>query len=86
MAAHPLIGDVRGEGLMIGVALVADRETRAPATAIMAPLLEALRRRGVLAGSAGRDGNVLKIRPPIVLKREHADLFIEALDGALGEY
>ncbi|HUF39343.1 MAG TPA: aminotransferase class III-fold pyridoxal phosphate-dependent enzyme [Anaerolineales bacterium] len=85
MPAHLLIGDVRGEGLMIGVALVADREKRTPAPEIMPRLLEALRARGVLAGSAGRHGDILKIRPPIVLRREHVDLCLDTLDGALAE-
>ena len=83
--AQPLIGDVRGEGLMIGVALVADQEKRTPAPEVMPRLLEALRERGVLAGKAGPAGHILKIRPPIVLRREHVDLFLDTLEGALGQ-
>jgi 4-aminobutyrate aminotransferase-like enzyme len=85
MPAQPLIGDVRGEGLMIGVALVADQEKRTPAPEVMPRLLEALRERGVLAGKAGPAGHILKIRPPIVLRREHVDLFLDTLEGALGQ-
>jgi 4-aminobutyrate aminotransferase-like enzyme/Ser/Thr protein kinase RdoA (MazF antagonist) len=83
MLTQPLIGDVRGEGLMIGVELVTDRESRAPAAAVMPPLLERMREAGVLAGSTGRHGNVLKIRPPLVFGREHVEQFVEALGECL---
>jgi 4-aminobutyrate aminotransferase-like enzyme len=80
---HPLIGDVRGEGLMLGVEL-AD-ETRAPAAGHARRVTEAMRDRGVLISATGPAGNVLKIRPPLVFQREHADLLVQALDDALGE-
>jgi 4-aminobutyrate aminotransferase-like enzyme len=85
MQSQLLIGDVRGEGLLIGVELVTDRETRTPVTTQMKPLLENLRQNGVLVGSAGRNNNILKIRPPIIVQREHVDLFVAALDRGLGE-
>ena len=85
MQSQPLIGDVRGEGLLIGVELVTDREARTPATVQMKPLLENLRQNGALVGSAGRNNNILKIRPPIIVQREHVDLFVAALDRGLGE-
>ncbi len=80
---HPLIGDVRGDGLLLGVDLVADRETRTPATGAARSVTEAMRERGVLIAAAGPGGNVLKIRPPLVFRREHADLLLETLDEAL---
>ncbi|HEX7265888.1 MAG TPA: aminotransferase class III-fold pyridoxal phosphate-dependent enzyme, partial [Streptosporangiaceae bacterium] len=79
---HPLIGDVRGEGLLFGVEL-AD-ETRAPAAGHARRVTEAMRDRGVLISGTGPAGNVLKIRPPLVFQREHADLLLQTLDDALG--
>ncbi|MGN6175230.1 MAG: aminotransferase class III-fold pyridoxal phosphate-dependent enzyme [Streptosporangiaceae bacterium] len=80
---HPLIGDVRGEGLLFGVEL-AD-ETRAPAAGHARRVTEAMCDRGVLISATGPAGNVLKIRPPLVFQREHADLLVQTLDDALGE-
>jgi 4-aminobutyrate aminotransferase-like enzyme/Ser/Thr protein kinase RdoA (MazF antagonist) len=79
---HPVIGDVRGEGLLFGVEL-AD-ETRAPAAGHARRVTEAMRDRGVLISATGPAGNVLKIRPPLVFQREHADLLLQTLDDALG--
>lgn len=80
---HPLIGDVRGAGLFLGAELVRDRDTREPATEEAGRIMNAMRDRGVLIGRAGRDRNVLKLRPPLVFAREHAELLLETLDGAL---
>jgi 4-aminobutyrate aminotransferase-like enzyme len=43
-----------------------------------------MRDQGILLGVTGPAGNVLKIRPPLVFRREHADLLLAALDAALG--
>jgi 4-aminobutyrate aminotransferase-like enzyme/Ser/Thr protein kinase RdoA (MazF antagonist) len=80
---HPLIGDVRGHGLFLGVELSADRDTREPATADAARVKEALKQRGVLISTDGPDDNVLKIKPPLVLSADDCDHFLEALDEAL---
>jgi 4-aminobutyrate aminotransferase-like enzyme/Ser/Thr protein kinase RdoA (MazF antagonist) len=82
-ARHPLIGDVRGEGLLLGVELVEDPQARAPATARAGAVAEAMRDRGILLGTTGPAGNVLKIRPPLVFGREHADLLLAVLDEVL---
>ena len=82
---HEVIGDVRGEGLFIGVELVADRETQAPATAAAAAVVNGMRRRQVLISSTGPMANILKIRPPLVFAREHADLLLERLDATLND-
>ncbi len=79
---HPLIGDVRGQGLLLGAEL-ADQHTRAPATAHARRITEAMRDRGILISTTGPDGNVLKIRPPLVFQREHADLLLQALHDVL---
>jgi len=80
---HALIGDVRGTGLFIGVELVTDRQTKAPATAETARVVNALRERGVLLSSTGEHANTLKIRPPLVFCEADADLLVDALDGVL---
>jgi 4-aminobutyrate aminotransferase-like enzyme len=82
-ARHPLIGDVRGEGLLLGAELVEDPLTRAPAARSASAVAEAMRDRGILLGATGPAGNVLKIRPPLVFGREHADLLLAALDEVL---
>ena len=82
---HPLIGDIRGEGLFIGVELVTDRHTQTPATACAAAIVNGLRRRQVLISATGPKANVLKIRPPLVFAKEHADLLLERLDQTLND-
>lgn len=80
---HEVIGDVRGEGLFIGVELVTDRETQAPAPSAAAAVVNGMRRRQVLISATGPQANVLKIRPPLVFSREHADLLLERLNETL---
>jgi 4-aminobutyrate aminotransferase-like enzyme/Ser/Thr protein kinase RdoA (MazF antagonist) len=80
---HALIGDVRGHGMLAGVEFVTDRGKRTPATEETARLLERMRERQVLVGKEGRFGNVLKLRPPLILSRTEVDEFITALDSAL---
>jgi alanine-glyoxylate transaminase/(R)-3-amino-2-methylpropionate-pyruvate transaminase len=80
---HRLVGDVRGLGLMLGVELVSDRATRAPATQETLDVLEAARDMGVLLGKGGLDGNVLRIKPPLCITAADADFAIDVLDRAL---
>jgi len=77
---HRIIGDVRGSGLFIGVELVQDRETRVPAADEARWMINDLRDQGVLIGETGAADNVLKIRPPMVFNRSHADLLLDRLD------
>ncbi|MFW5969410.1 MAG: aspartate aminotransferase family protein, partial [Halofilum sp. (in: g-proteobacteria)] len=83
MRRHPTIGDVRGRGLFVGVELV--RESGMPAPEETGRVALALRRNRVLVGIEGPHANVLKIRPPMVFDREHADRLVDALDRALGD-
>jgi len=83
MAKHALIGNVRGVGLATGVELVLDRATKTPAPVQTKRLLGLLRDEGVLIGGEGKFANVLKIRPPLVFGRAHADLAVAAIDRAL---
>jgi 4-aminobutyrate aminotransferase-like enzyme/Ser/Thr protein kinase RdoA (MazF antagonist) len=82
MPKHGLIGDVRGIGLVVGIELVRDRRDLTPAKAETQRLLNLMRDEGVLIGSEGLHGNILKLRPPIVFSREHSDMTIAALDRA----
>jgi 4-aminobutyrate aminotransferase-like enzyme len=83
MHRHDVIGDVRGAGLMIGVELVLDKSTREPAPAVAHEVMNRMRDHGVLVGVTGRDGNVLKIRPPLVLSAEEAGVIGSTLDACL---
>jgi 4-aminobutyrate aminotransferase-like enzyme/Ser/Thr protein kinase RdoA (MazF antagonist) len=80
---HEVIGDVRGEGLLLGIELVSSRESREPAPVVARAVADGMRERGVLIGATGPAGNVLKVRPPLVFGREQADLLLETLDEAL---
>lgn len=82
-ARHPLIGDVRGAGLMIGVELVSDRATKEPAPAAAAQVRALCREAGVLIGVGGQSGNVARVQPPLVISREQLAHAIATLDRAL---
>jgi 4-aminobutyrate aminotransferase-like enzyme len=82
---RPLIGDVRGSGLFLGVELVRDRATLEPATQEAAYVVDRLRDLGVLTGTDGPFHNVLKLRPPLVFSEDDADLFVARLDEVLAE-
>ena len=80
---HPLVGDVRGRGLMIGVELVRDRRTKERATTERDAVVEAAFRRGLLVLGAGK--NAIRFSPPLVLTREQADVAARIFDEALTE-
>jgi len=80
---HPVIIEVRGAGLFIGVELGAPQEGGASARAQTRRVANAMRDRGVLLGVTGRNGEVLKIRPPLTFGVEHADLLLQELEQAL---
>jgi alanine-glyoxylate transaminase/(R)-3-amino-2-methylpropionate-pyruvate transaminase len=85
MDKHPLIGEVRGLGLMLGVELVKDRKTKEPAAAETAELLERTKNYGLLIGKGGLFGNVLRIKPPMCINSGDADFIVETIDKALQE-
>jgi len=70
---------------LIGVELVRDRSTREPAISEAGLVLNAMRERGVLVGTTGQESNVLKIRPPLVITREEAEVLVDTLDQVLAE-
>jgi 4-aminobutyrate aminotransferase len=79
---HPLIGDVRGKGLMIGVELVRNRQTKERATTERERVVDECFKRGLLILGAGR--NTLRLSPPLVLTRHQADTAISIMDESLG--
>jgi len=82
---HDLIGDVRGSGLFLGVELVRDRRTLAPAATEAAAVVNRMRELGVLTGTDGPHHNVIKVRGPMPLTTSDADLVLAALEQALKE-
>lgn len=82
---HQIIGNVRGHGMFIGVELVHDKQSKTPAADIARLIPDAMKAKGVLVGMTGRYGNVLKIRPPLVFKKSHADILIKTLNQVLTE-
>lgn len=83
---HPIIGAVHGLGLYLGVELVRSRETLEPATAEAAAICEAMLDEGCIVQPTGDFKNILKIKPPLVLERESADWFADALARVLADY
>lgn len=82
LASHfDVIRDVRGAGLFIGIELATPDPD---GTAIATKVVNAMRERGVLISAAGRYGNILKLRPPLVFQASHADMLLSALKAALG--
>lgn len=81
---HPVIGDVRGMGLMLGVELVEDRESKVPAKQAAADLMELMKERGVLLGKGGLYGNTLRIKPPMCITKDDANYLLAMLDECLG--
>jgi 4-aminobutyrate aminotransferase len=79
-AKYPIIGDVRGMGLLQAVELVKDRTSKTPAPVETNVLMEAARTKRILLGKGGLYGNVLRISPPMTIGRADIDTFIQALD------
>ncbi|MCP3971563.1 MAG: aspartate aminotransferase family protein [Rhodobacteraceae bacterium] len=80
---HPLIGDVRGAGLFLGMEFVGDELE--PQPDFTAHVVEAMKARGILLNRLGRHGNCLKIRPPMPFSRGNADMLVETLAEVLAE-
>jgi len=80
---YPLVGDVRGMGLMQGVELV--REKKEPAKQEILQVFEATRRRGLLIGKGGLYGNVIRIAPPLNIGKADVDEAVRILDEAFAE-
>src|SRR5439155_19559361 len=79
----PLLGEVRGRGLMIGLELVLDRKTREPATQEAKAVRAAMRERGVLVGVGGVHGNVVRVQPPLSITAEECERVADTLAEVL---
>jgi alanine-glyoxylate transaminase/(R)-3-amino-2-methylpropionate-pyruvate transaminase len=79
---HNLIGDVRGKGLMLGIELVKDRQTKEPAKEECAQVLETCKELGLLLGKGGLWGQTIRFSPPMCLNEKDADFLLEVLDQA----
>jgi len=82
---HSVIGHVRGKGLMLGVELVKDRQTKEPASAECAQVFETAKDLGLLIGKGGLYGNVLRIKPPMCITKEDIDFTHDVLDQAFSK-
>lgn len=78
--SHEVIGDVRGEGLMLAIELVKDRGTKEPAISETAIVFEETRHQGLVLSKSGPYRSVLRMVPPLCLQKEDVELAIEALD------
>jgi len=78
---HPLVGDVRGRGLMIGIELVKDKATREPATALRNRLEELAFERGLMVLGCGE--TTLRLCPPLILTEQEATVALDILEDAL---
>jgi 4-aminobutyrate aminotransferase len=83
MAGHPLIGDVRGRGLMVGIELVRDRRTKERAIEERDAVVNGAFARGLLLLGAGR--NAIRFSPPLVITREQVDVAVGIFEEALTE-
>lgn len=81
---YPIIGDVRGKGLMIGVELVKDQK-KTPAKEETARIRDSAREKGLLVGSGGLRGCVLRIQPPLVIEKAQIDEALVILEDAIRE-
>jgi len=77
---YEMIGDVRGMGLFLGIELVTDRKTKAPAMDFARAVSNGARQRGVLMGTEGPHDNVLKMRPPMIFSKRDADHLLAVLE------
>ena len=85
MGQHERIGDVRGEGLYLGVEFVRDRATKEPNAPLTAAICERMRERGVIVYPNGVHGNCLKIKPPMTFSDADTDFFVGNLEFVLHE-
>jgi alanine-glyoxylate transaminase/(R)-3-amino-2-methylpropionate-pyruvate transaminase len=83
-ARHKVIGDVRGQGLMLGIEFVKDRTTKQPGREECAQAVEHARELGLLLGKGGLWGQTIRCAPPMTITRADADFLLAVLDEAIG--
>jgi 4-aminobutyrate aminotransferase/(S)-3-amino-2-methylpropionate transaminase len=82
---YPVVGDVRGLGVMVGMELVVDRKSKEPATAFTKRLVELCREKGLLMVSAGTHSNIIRPLMPLVIKDQELEQGLAILNEALSE-
>ena len=82
---YPLIGEVRGKGLMQGIEVVTDRQTKEPAPNAVVQLFEESKARGLLIGKGGLYGNTVRIAPALTATKDDVDRALEILDLSFAE-
>jgi 4-aminobutyrate aminotransferase-like enzyme len=80
---YPVIGDLHGSGLLLGIDVIGP--DGAPNRAMAAHIMNHMRENGVLIGTTGRNYATLKVRPPLVFRKEHAEILLAAMTKALDD-
>ena len=80
---HPMIGDVRGMGLLVAIEFVHDRETKEPAPDLVLRILEGAKERGLIVGRGGLYANVLRLCPPLIVSTADVDAAVAILDQTM---
>lgn len=79
------VGEVRGMGLVMGIELVKDKKTKQPAPELIKPIIEGCANNGLLVGSVGVYGNVIRVAPPLVITRTEADESLAIMEKVLAK-
>jgi len=82
---YPIMADIKGTGLMIGVEFVKDPKTLEPAKEETTQIFERMRELGVLIGKGGIYGNILRIKPPMCINKNDCNFFLQSLEIAMSE-
>ena len=82
-AKHAIVGEVRGKGLMIGIELVKDKESRQPHVEARNRVIRRAFEQGLLLLGCGE--STVRLMPPLVVEQEHADFALEVLERSIGE-
>lgn len=82
---YQCIGDVRGKGLMIGMEIVKDQESKEPDTEFLSKIFENTKNHGALFGKGGRCGNVFRIQPPMCLNAADVDFALDVFERSIQE-
>ena len=80
---YDFIGDVRGLGLVIGIEIVSNKKEKKPAVDICKKIIWKCAELGLMLGRVGMYGNVIRVAPPLVIKKEECDIAVEIFDEAM---
>jgi 4-aminobutyrate aminotransferase len=80
---HPIVGDTRGRGLMIGIELVKNQETREPNPEARRKVIQGAFEQGLLILGCGE--STVRLMPPLIVEREQADFALDVLEGCIAE-